>query len=254
MPSARSAASSASSSAAGVRGSGIARGEGRLAARDSQCLSVVRRCFQGQACAAGSVRVCACERVCASPPASLSMRARESESERFVFSLSSLFLLSFHHPRAPLVPRSTMREIVAIQVGPSAGPPKGRWEVVGGKAPRRPKKTACPQKRRVPTPSPPHPPSLLQAGQCGNQIGAKFWEVVCDEHGIDETGECVFFALERDARAPMHPLRPWRRPVTRLSGGRRPPTRPPHACPRCPGGAAGRPRPACRSQRGRWRG
>ncbi|XP_041792515.1 tubulin beta-1 chain-like [Chelmon rostratus] len=28
----------------------------------------------------------------------------------------------------------------------------------------------------------------LQAGQCGNQIGAKFWEVVSDEHGIDPTG------------------------------------------------------------------
>eukprot|EP01018_Ginkgo_biloba_P012349 Gb_28103 [translate_table: standard] len=28
----------------------------------------------------------------------------------------------------------------------------------------------------------------IQAGQCGNQIGAKFWEVVCDEHGIDPTG------------------------------------------------------------------
>lgn len=27
-----------------------------------------------------------------------------------------------------------------------------------------------------------------QGGQCGNQIGAKFWEVVCDEHGIDATG------------------------------------------------------------------
>ncbi|BBH01200.1 tubulin beta 8, partial [Prunus dulcis] len=25
-------------------------------------------------------------------------------------------------------------------------------------------------------------------GQCGNQIGAKFWEVICDEHGIDSTG------------------------------------------------------------------
>ena len=23
----------------------------------------------------------------------------------------------------------------------------------------------------------------IQAGQCGNQIGAKFWEVVSDEHG-----------------------------------------------------------------------
>ena len=28
----------------------------------------------------------------------------------------------------------------------------------------------------------------IQGGQCGNQIGAKFWEVVCDEHGIDATG------------------------------------------------------------------
>jgi hypothetical protein len=25
----------------------------------------------------------------------------------------------------------------------------------------------------------------VQAGQCGNQIGAKFWEVISDEHGID---------------------------------------------------------------------
>ena len=23
----------------------------------------------------------------------------------------------------------------------------------------------------------------LQAGQCGNQIGAKFWEVISEEHG-----------------------------------------------------------------------
>uniref|UniRef100_A0A8C6L154 Tubulin/FtsZ GTPase domain-containing protein n=1 Tax=Nothobranchius furzeri TaxID=105023 RepID=A0A8C6L154_NOTFU len=30
----------------------------------------------------------------------------------------------------------------------------------------------------------------LQAGQCGNQIGAKFWEVISDEHGIDPTGSC----------------------------------------------------------------
>ena len=27
----------------------------------------------------------------------------------------------------------------------------------------------------------------IQAGQCGNQIGAKFWEVISDEHGIDPT-------------------------------------------------------------------
>ncbi|KAI5635935.1 tubulin/FtsZ family, GTPase domain-containing protein [Phthorimaea operculella] len=28
----------------------------------------------------------------------------------------------------------------------------------------------------------------LQAGQCGNQIGSKFWEIISDEHGIDATG------------------------------------------------------------------
>ncbi|XP_023707072.1 tubulin beta-1 chain [Cryptotermes secundus] len=28
----------------------------------------------------------------------------------------------------------------------------------------------------------------IQVGQCGNQIGAKFWEDISDEHGIDPTG------------------------------------------------------------------
>lgn len=28
----------------------------------------------------------------------------------------------------------------------------------------------------------------IQAGQCGNQIGSKFWEVISDEHSIDATG------------------------------------------------------------------
>ncbi|CAN6484023.1 unnamed protein product [Victoria cruziana] len=28
----------------------------------------------------------------------------------------------------------------------------------------------------------------IQGGQCGNQIGSKFWEVICEEHGIDPTG------------------------------------------------------------------
>ena len=31
----------------------------------------------------------------------------------------------------------------------------------------------------------------LQTGQCGNQIGAKFWEVISDEHGINEEGRYV---------------------------------------------------------------
>ncbi|KAL7060554.1 hypothetical protein AAHC03_09933 [Spirometra sp. Aus1] len=28
----------------------------------------------------------------------------------------------------------------------------------------------------------------LQVGQCGNQIGSKFWEIISDEHGIDASG------------------------------------------------------------------
>merc|ERR1712212_707796 len=28
----------------------------------------------------------------------------------------------------------------------------------------------------------------LQAGQCGNQIGSKFWEIISDEHGLDAVG------------------------------------------------------------------
>ena len=28
----------------------------------------------------------------------------------------------------------------------------------------------------------------LQVGQCGNQIASRFWELVCDEHGVDPTG------------------------------------------------------------------
>ncbi|MCL7045954.1 hypothetical protein MKW94_008644 [Papaver nudicaule] len=31
----------------------------------------------------------------------------------------------------------------------------------------------------------------IQGGQYGNQIGSKFWEVVCDEHGIDPTGSYI---------------------------------------------------------------
>jgi tubulin beta len=28
----------------------------------------------------------------------------------------------------------------------------------------------------------------ISIGQCGNRICAKFWETICDEHGIDPTG------------------------------------------------------------------
>ncbi|XP_045837173.1 tubulin beta-1 chain isoform X3 [Meles meles] len=37
----------------------------------------------------------------------------------------------------------------------------------------------------------------LQIGQCGNQIGAKFWEVIGEEHGIDAVGSyCGDCALQ----------------------------------------------------------
>ena len=29
----------------------------------------------------------------------------------------------------------------------------------------------------------------IQAGQCGNQIGAKFWEIISNEHGIMPDGQ-----------------------------------------------------------------
>jgi tubulin beta len=34
----------------------------------------------------------------------------------------------------------------------------------------------------------------MPVGQCGNQMGNKYWEVVCDEHGID--GDVELFDLE----------------------------------------------------------
>jgi tubulin beta len=30
----------------------------------------------------------------------------------------------------------------------------------------------------------------MQEGQCCNQMGTKFWVVVCDEYGIGGGGEC----------------------------------------------------------------
>ena len=37
----------------------------------------------------------------------------------------------------------------------------------------------------------------LQLGQCGNQIGAKFWEVISDEHGIAPVRSPAFFCVLR---------------------------------------------------------
>ncbi|XP_074825217.1 tubulin beta-3 chain [Natator depressus] len=58
----------------------------------------------------------------------------------------------------------------------------------------RPRAAAPPS--RLHQPQPPPRASMreivhIQAGQCGNQIGAKFWEVISDEHGIDPSGNYV---------------------------------------------------------------
>ncbi|XP_072729307.1 tubulin beta-3 chain [Ciconia boyciana] len=91
------------------------------------------------------------------------------------------------------------------------------WEVVlcswqtAGRGRRRRRRSRPPRSRcrsaplRLPVPLPapgPAPVPLrpgstmreivhIQAGQCGNQIGAKFWEVISDEHGIDPSGNYV---------------------------------------------------------------
>ncbi|XP_058135497.1 tubulin beta-3 chain [Dasypus novemcinctus] len=75
---------------------------------------------------------------------------------------------------------------------PAAGPkrvrrekdPPPRPQPPSAAAPRRPAAAAAaaPRMREI---------VHIQAGQCGNQIGAKFWEVISDEHGIDPSGNYV---------------------------------------------------------------
>ena len=36
----------------------------------------------------------------------------------------------------------------------------------------------------------------VQGGQCGNQIGSKFWEVISDEHGVEILGRNFWWTLE----------------------------------------------------------
>ena len=43
----------------------------------------------------------------------------------------------------------------------------------------------------------------LQIGQCGNQIGTKFWEIISDEHGLDLDGE---FTGESDLQVEISPI------------------------------------------------
>ncbi|XP_058669341.1 tubulin beta-3 chain [Ammospiza caudacuta] len=100
--------------------------------------------------------------------------------------------------------RRTLREVATCSCGrpgAAAGAYKGCG--VGRAAPRAP--GAAPLRCRSapgPSPLPSRPAPLrpgrtmreivhIQAGQCGNQIGAKFWEVISDEHGIDPSGNYV---------------------------------------------------------------
>jgi hypothetical protein len=96
---------------------------------------------------------------------------------------------------ATLLVRVTMREIVHIQVR-AALPRLGAGVLEFGSPGRARAQLPWPPAR---APLPRHltrsPASRHQGGQCGNQIGAKFWEVVCDEHGIDATGS---YAGEND--------------------------------------------------------
>jgi hypothetical protein len=42
----------------------------------------------------------------------------------------------------------------------------------------------------------------MQAGQCGNQMGTKFWEVLCGENGIFGDGEYCGDIDTRNSTAP----------------------------------------------------
>ncbi|XP_043293113.1 tubulin beta-3 chain [Cervus canadensis] len=75
--------------------------------------------------------------------------------------------------------------------GEAGGAPPIRAGGGGG----RTSAASCSRSARVSQP-PAIAPSMreivhIQAGQCGNQIGAKFWEVISDEHGIDPSGNYV---------------------------------------------------------------
>ncbi|XP_063189258.1 tubulin beta-3 chain [Chroicocephalus ridibundus] len=83
------------------------------------------------------------------------------------------------------------------------GAARGAYKGGGGgrAAPRAPRCRSAPVPAPGPGPSPAPVPLRpgstmreivhIQAGQCGNQIGAKFWEVISDEHGIDPSGNYV---------------------------------------------------------------
>ncbi|XP_074769775.1 tubulin beta-3 chain [Athene noctua] len=89
---------------------------------------------------------------------------------------------------------------VSARPGAARGADKSRGG--GGASPRAPGaasplRSRCRSRFSRSRPAPSGPGSTMreivhiQAGQCGNQIGAKFWEVISDEHGIDPSGNYV---------------------------------------------------------------
>merc|ERR1712080_219440 len=60
----------------------------------------------------------------------------------------------------------------------------------------------------------------LQAGQCGNQIGAKFWEIISDEHGIDPTGAYSGTSDLQMERIEVYYNEGWDSPPSLKLGGR----------------------------------
>ncbi|AQK63996.1 Tubulin beta-4 chain [Zea mays] len=46
----------------------------------------------------------------------------------------------------------------------------------------------------------------IQGGQCGNQIGAKFWEVICGEHCVDSTGRYSGTSSQQQAGGEPDPV------------------------------------------------
>ncbi|XP_030437856.1 tubulin beta-3 chain [Gopherus evgoodei] len=84
---------------------------------------------------------------------------------------------------------------VSGRPGAAAGAYK-RLRQAPGRFPQPPPAPLLRPPSRLQQPQPPPRASMreivhIQAGQCGNQIGAKFWEVISDEHGIDPSGNYV---------------------------------------------------------------
>ncbi|XP_034644672.1 tubulin beta-3 chain [Trachemys scripta elegans] len=94
--------------------------------------------------------------------------------------------------------RKTLKDVVLCSCGrpgAAAGAYK-RLRQALGRFPQPPARSAPAPPSRLHQPQPPPRASMreivhIQAGQCGNQIGAKFWEVISDEHGIDPSGNYV---------------------------------------------------------------